>query len=908
MANNFPPTVTILGETVELGDTIALSQLFSVSDIDPNSVTTAFRFSDRGLANQTGRFSVNGTFVQQGLVIELPWDQLHTVRYHAGSVIGSELISVEVFDGLFWSDPGVGPVFSVTPNDDIPIAEGTNFSVVALETVSVAPFVSASDPDGYPILEYLFVDRSADIFGSSLIFKGQVMAPGVWFPVQADELDQLSYRGAQYGKSEIISFIARDEAAWSAIEDITATTLPNLNDPVVQAIETVVTLGQVIPVTEMFIFSDADNNTMKSIGFREQGTATDSGYFAVNGVRQTAGQWFWVSAGNVDTVTYVSGSTISLEQFEVQVSDGQRLSRIGVADVSTVDVPSIQSGGLMMIDSLEQVLLSSHFNITSGIAPLFYDVIDMNTAPTSAKIIVNGNALTPGEVHRISAIDFASTFVEGGLDDLGRSFDEINVRVDNGIATSAWSGVSFSTDPVNQAALLDIGQWNKTGPVLNLTYNFPLTRPEYYCTLGFPECTDFDPMLDPGMRGAVRQILDDFELYFNVRYTEVPSTELSDVSFALSDSAPGAGAYAYSPGNPGEPGIFEPGGDIFGTTSQLPALQMSNPGEFGYFTMIHENGHSLGLDHPFALPADQAGEPPHLPVSIDTNQFSVMSYTAAYSDPNTGNTLYPATPMLYDFMALQTLYGANPTFRAGNTQIKFDKDQTLPQIVYDSGGTDTFNLNNHTISATINLNEGQFSTITGIPNNVGIAWGTSVENGRGGSGNDTIIGNPNNNVLIGNAGDDILRGGGGVDYLHGNQGRDIYDYFIGDGNDVIDERFGAGRDVLQVNLFNNYIFDDNGNDPLGGTTLVDNFQFLRDGNNLEVRLTLDSPADNGTLTITDMGWGRQRVESLRIIDFDGNQIGPDVSLLSIFEFATGTPTAFEITNNTSNYGNLATPV
>ena len=183
-----------------------------------------------------------------------------------------------------------------------------------------------------------------------------------------------------------------------------------------------------------------------------------------------------------------------------------------------------------------------------------------------------------------------------------------------------------------------------------------------------------------------------------------------------------------------------------------------------------------------------------------------------------------------------------------------------------------------------------------------------IENARGGLNNDVLIGNDSNNSLIGNLGDDVLRGGRGIDFLHGNEGRDTYEYFIGDGHDVIDERFGAGRDFVDIHLFDEFIFDSNGTDTLGGTTLADNFQFLRDGVDLEIQLTLDGIADNGSLTITQMGFGRQRVESLRIFGADGLQVGPDISLLSIYQFAPTTPTAFEITGNTSIYGNLAVPV
>ena len=904
MSNNFPPTVQVTGGNVELGDTILLSSMFEVSDVDPDSVVTKIRFRDSSTAATSGVFidNVTGIAYGQGQVIEIDYSDLFRISYRAAPAIGGELISVEAFDGLFWSDPGTGTVFSVVPNTTPPTVVADDFSVVATELVSLAPLVDAFDPDGYPILEYMFVNRSQDVNGGKLIFNGMEMPDATWFPVAADELEFLQYRGALYGKNETVSVVARDEGSWSATADMVGTTRANMFNPTATAVDTSVVLGQSMPAAELFIFNDLDPNTMKSVGFIDQGVASESGFFTVDGVVQTAGQLFWVDAADINDVHYHSGSNISLEQFSVQVSDGQRLSMFGIANATTVDVPAITTDSqLYMLDMLEQVQLASLVNVSSSnLSAVYYEVIDMNPAVTSASLVVNGEELEAGEVHRINAADWPLAFVQGGLDDLGRSLDEFNVRMDNGQQLSRWSGVNFSTDPVNERALLEIGHWETPGVgPLELTFNFPFAVPAYFCSGGFEECETFEPLSDPGMRAGIRGVLDDYEDFFNVRYTEVSSGVLADVSFGINSAGPdGAAAYAYSPGSPGIPGQFGFNADVFGVKSSEAALAQGEPGEIGYFIWTHEMGHSHGLAHPF----DSLTQ--NLPASMDNSRYTVMSYTDAF-----GNE-FPQSPMLYDVMAMQSLYGANTDFRQGNTQIKFDRSQTFPQIVYDSGGVDNFNLNNHFINSTIDLRQGQFSSLTGTFQNVGIAWGTEIENARGGLGNDTIIGNEGNNSLIGNFGDDTLRGGGGVDFLHGNEGRDVYEWFIGDGNDVINERFGAGRDFLDIHLFDEYVFDANGNDPLGGTTLVENFNFLKvgsDSNDLEVRLTLDGIADDGRIVIEDMGWGKNRVETLRLYNYDGEQVGPDISLRSVFDFATSTATPFNITNNTSNYGNLAQP-
>jgi serralysin len=79
------------------------------------------------------------------------------------------------------------------------------------------------------------------------------------------------------------------------------------------------------------------------------------------------------------------------------------------------------------------------------------------------------------------------------------------------------------------------------------------------------------------------------------------------------------------------------------------------------------------------------------------------------------------------------------------------------------GGDDTLNFSGFTQNQKINLNEGSFSDVGGLVGNVSIAYGVTVENAVGGSGNDLLIGNSAVNHLFGGAGNDILYGGGGAD-------------------------------------------------------------------------------------------------------------------------------------------------
>lgn len=72
-------------------------------------------------------------------------------------------------------------------------------------------------------------------------------------------------------------------------------------------------------------------------------------------------------------------------------------------------------------------------------------------------------------------------------------------------------------------------------------------------------------------------------------------------------------------------------------------------------------------------------------------------------------------------------------------------------------------------------------------------------------GNDIILGSQGRDVLYGGSGNDIIRGNGGVDILSGRQGNDlliggneqsVYEYYLGDGDDIILDQ-GGKNDILR---------------------------------------------------------------------------------------------------------------
>ncbi len=308
-------------------------------------------------------------------------------------------------------------------------------------------------------------------------------------------------------------------------------------------------------------------------------------------------------------------------------------------------------------------------------------------------------------------------------------------------------------------------------------------------------------------------------------------------------------------------------------------------GGYGILTFLHEIGHSLGLSHPG--PYNGSGDyATDATFDQDTRAFTLMSYFNANANgdgtdhiANNGVRQYAAMPLLFDIAAVQALYGADYTTRAGNTVYGFNStagreafDFSIndnPVIaIWDGGGNDTLDASGFFQNQIINLVAGCFSSIGALTNNVAIAFGAMIENAYGGSGSDQITGNDTRNFLYGQdgwdaiyggLGDDKLFGGTGTDYLYGGIGDDLLnggtrkDVLYGEeGNDTLIGgsfndalRGGSGNDILYGGDQNDYLVGQSGNDFLDGGNGDD---FLFGGNNLD---TFYFSGDFGNDTIAD---------------------------------------------------------
>ena len=290
---------------------------------------------------------------------------------------------------------------------------------------------------------------------------------------------------------------------------------------------------------------------------------------------------------------------------------------------------------------------------------------------------------------------------------------------------------------------------------------------------------------------ATRSVMELWEDLISKPIYEVGSSqEYASINFANTTSYINY-AHAYYPGT------YSWAGEVWLNAPTYTGLYNPDPGDYYFMTILHEVGHALGLSHPGAYNGGSPTYANNAEYAQDTHQWTVMSY---FNAANTGadwhggsGWQYAQTPMVHDVLAIQSIYGADTTTRAGNTVYGFNStagnalyDFSLNNspvlTIYDASGIDTLDLSGFSLRAIISLAPGTYSSVGGTTStmtyNVGIAGNTIIENAIGGSGDDLIYGNGANNDLQGGGGNDTLWGYSGDDILSGGSGTDWAEFSL----------------------------------------------------------------------------------------------------------------------------------
>ena len=202
-----------------------------------------------------------------------------------------------------------------------------------------------------------------------------------------------------------------------------------------------------------------------------------------------------------------------------------------------------------------------------------------------------------------------------------------------------------------------------------------------------------------------------------------------------------------------------------------PALDNDEP--YRRYALIHEFGHSLGLEHPFEARDGDVFNGITDPWSSAHPEDTVMAYRSPRSES------WPEFFSDNDLNALIEVWGAEARYLSENDDVVVGN--AYRDVLLGDGGNDE---------------------LRGLSKSDLLNGGLGDDRLLGGPGSDQIFGGSGSDVIHGGWGHDEIRPGSGDDRVRGGYGSDLF--VIGSGDDVIEDFRVADHDKIGIRDFMDY--------------------------------------------------------------------------------------------------------
>jgi len=412
---NTPPQVNAVPSATGINTPILFEQLFTGQDIESPIESFQVRDNGQNIVNGndvSGFFRLDGIRLAPNVFHEIDGDDLSRFVYVGGSVEGVETFTIEATDGVF--DSGQSTQSIVTGNSRPTVVPVGDLRVAESERIAASDLFQISDADGDAAVRYFVADQNST-FGSGFFeLNGVVQAADQVFQVEADDINTLFFVGADVGRgTDSIRVQVFDGFTFSEPETfLVVTSAP----PVISPANTSVPIGTTVQASTLFNFTDADGDTPTVFFFVDRSTNADGGRFFLNGVEQTQGQFFRITADQLGGLVYQASNNSQTEQIGIQAFDsGGDLSAVTNITVGSSSPPSVSGvTGFVRPFALIDVAPLVNFSDPDGSAPTLFRIEDQFLAPNTGQFELDGNVFPQSTAFEVTSAEFQRLQYRGG--------------------------------------------------------------------------------------------------------------------------------------------------------------------------------------------------------------------------------------------------------------------------------------------------------------------------------------------------------------------------------------------------------------------------------------------------------------------------------------------------------------